>query len=478
MKLWVKLSIIIFSLGLVVTLSDIIFIYRFSENFFKQSIIQEMKFKANGIEFILSTVNDLDYESFRKYSSISNVRTTLIKDDGKVIFESGFQENELVKMDNHLNRPEIQKAILYDSAIAERYSKTLNCNMLYFVKKIVLNINQNSKFAGALFIRVGIPTDIFKGKIIWLQSRIIYFGISLVLIMIVVTIIAAKNFTDPITHILHVIEKIKSGNLHYRIDIQSKNEIGRLAESLNGMIEKLNHDIIRLEKLELIRKQFLGNVSHELKTPIFALQTAIETLLNGAVDDKTVNRKFLEKALNNTQRLDRLLSDLIDISRIESGEMKMDFKTFHLNNFIINIVNEFNEEALKSGVEIKFIPDNNEISVIGDTERLKQVIVNLLSNALKYTPEGGKIIVYTEVKDDKAFIFVKDTGCGIPAQHLDRIFERFYRVDEDRSRKVGGTGLGLAIVKHIVEAHGSNVKVESEVNKGSTFSFWLKIANS
>ncbi len=478
MKLWIKLSIIIFSLGLVITLSGIIFIYRFSENFFKQSIIQEMKLKANGIEFILSTVNDLDYESLRKYSSISNVRTTLIKDDGKVIFESGFQENELVKMDNHLNRPEIQKAILYDSAIVERYSKTLNCNMLYFVKKIVLNINQNSKFVGASFIRVSIPKDIFQEKVVWLQSRIIYFSISLILFMIIITVIAAKKFTNPITHIVNVVEKIKNGNLHYRIDIQSKNEIGKLAESLNGMIEKLNHDIVRLEKLELIRKQFLGNVSHELKTPIFALQTALETLLNGAVDDKSVNRVFLEKALNNTQRLDRLLSDLIDISRIESGEMKMDFKTFYLNNFLLNIVDEFKEEALKSGVEIKFIPGDNEILVIGDTERLKQVIVNLLSNALKYTPEGGQIIVYTEIKDFKAYIFVKDTGCGIPPQHLDRIFERFYRVDEDRSRKVGGTGLGLAIVKHIVEAHGSNVKVESEVNKGSTFSFWLKIANS
>jgi two-component system phosphate regulon sensor histidine kinase PhoR len=218
----------------------------------------------------------------------------------------------------------------------------------------------------------------------------------------------------------------------------------------------------------------LGNVSHELRTPIFALQGMLETLLNGALDDRTVNRDFVQRALDNTQRLNTLLGDLIEISRIESGEMKMSFRYFDLSEFLEHIMEEMLPIARKNNLELLFTKFQEKIEVLGDKERLRQVMINLIDNAIKYTNAGGNITLSCERANDGVRIEVKDTGTGISQEHLPRIFERFYRIDKERSREAGGTGLGLAIVKHIIEAHGSKVDVQSEVTKGSTFSFSLK----
>ncbi len=240
------------------------------------------------------------------------------------------------------------------------------------------------------------------------------------------------------------------------------------------MVQKLDDDIVQLKKLEQVRSEFLGNVSHELRTPIFSMQASIETLLNGAIDDANVNRDFLQKALNNTHRLNHLLSDLIEISRIESGEMKMTFRYFHLHEFLTQIISEFSSLAQQKKISLSLESNNESLEVFGDKEQLKIVFSNLISNAIKFTDQNGSIIVSYEKTIPGIRITVKDNGCGISEEHLPRIFERFYRVDKNRSREVGGTGLGLAITKHIIEAHGSKVDVQSELGKGSAFRFTLK----
>lgn len=285
--------------------------------------------------------------------------------------------------------------------------------------------------------------------------------------------IFAKRISNPLKEIVHVTEEIRSGNLEKRITVSSNDEVRTLAESINAIVSKLNDDIIQLKKLERVRSEFLGNFSHELRTPIFSLQASLETLLNGAIDDIIVNRNFLQKALNNTHRLNDLLTDLIEISRIESGEMKMQFESFPLYEFLEKIVEEFQPFAQQKNTRLLLEADNKTLQAYGDREQLKIVFSNLISNAIKFTNEGSVIVLYDKIISGVR-ITVKDTGAGISSEHLPRIFERFYRVDKNRSRELGGSGLGLAITKHIVEAHGSKIDVQSELSKGSVFRFNLK----
>jgi two-component system phosphate regulon sensor histidine kinase PhoR len=271
-----------------------------------------------------------------------------------------------------------------------------------------------------------------------------------------------------------IAEQIRAGDLGKRIPIRSVDEFGKLSETLNSMVEKLENDIGKLKKLERVRSEFLGNVSHELRTPIFAIQGMLETLLSGALDDKETSRDFVQRALSNTQRLNALLGDLIEISRIESGEMKMSFRYFSLNEFLEEVFSEMKRFAQQKNISLKLEIQTESLEVYGDRDRLKQALINLIDNAIKYNKADGIVIVTYTLQDKNVLVMVKDTGVGIGREHLPRIFERFYRIDKERSREAGGTGLGLAIVKHIIEAHGSKIDVQSEVGKGSTFSFSLK----
>jgi len=285
---------------------------------------------------------------------------------------------------------------------------------------------------------------------------------------------AARSLVRRAGEMAKIATEIRKGTLEQRIPVRSRDELGALAESLNGMVAKLSEDITRLRKLERVRSEFLGNVSHELRTPIFAMQGMLETLAQGALEDPEVSRDFVDRALANTRRLNTLLGDLIEISRIESGEMKMSFRYFDLSEFLRTTIAELVPTARQKNIELAMVDTEEEIQGFGDKERLKQVMVNLVDNAIKYTPPGGRITVTCAEEGNGVRITVTDSGVGIPAEHLPRIFERFYRVDRERSREAGGTGLGLAIVKHIVEAHGSKVEIESEVGRGSTFSFSLR----
>lgn len=273
-------------------------------------------------------------------------------------------------------------------------------------------------------------------------------------IKLIISGIAARKFSTP-------------------ADVKMNPLLDDLESEIQHMLDQQQHDIDYLEKLEKMRTEFLGNVSHELKTPIFAVQGFIETLLNGALYDSKVNRSFLEKANLHAGNLSALVNDLIDISMIETGEMRMSFRYFPINSYLSEIVNEFMPMAVDRGLKLEFIPAAKEIELFGDKVKLRQVIINLIQNAFKYSEEGT---ITVSVQDWVKFgrIAVRDTGIGIAQEDIPRLFERFFRVDKARSRAVGGTGLGLAIVKHIIEAHGSKMEVFSELGKGSEFSFLLK----
>jgi two-component system, OmpR family, phosphate regulon sensor histidine kinase PhoR len=323
-------------------------------------------------------------------------------------------------------------------------------------------------------IRIGATAEGVVREEVTARNLLLALGMFLFGIAALVSVPIAGWISRRITGMEKTARSIAAGAVLERAAVTSHDELGALAGALNTMAEKLHSDIARLEKLERVRSEFLGNVSHELRTPIFSIQGFLETLLDGAVDDPAVNRDFLEKAHTQAGRLNALLRDLIEISRIESGEMKMSFRYFTLEPFLEQMVEEMKDESGGKNLSIVRIPGMENLEVYGDRERLRQVMTNLIDNALKYTDAGGSVTLRYAPLDESCAISVTDTGRGIPAEHIPRIFERFYRVDRDRSREVGGTGLGLSIVKHIVEAHGGTVRVESTVGKGSTFTFTLK----
>ncbi|MFW5972747.1 MAG: sensor histidine kinase [Bacteroidota bacterium] len=234
--------------------------------------------------------------------------------------------------------------------------------------------------------------------------------------------------------------------------------------------------IRELKKVEDHRRQFLGNVSHELKTPIFSIRGFAETLRDGALENPAVNRLFLEKVLRNADRLARLASELSEISRIESGEMTMTFTPFSLRQLAAEVVEALEDRARERGVEITLAVGDHMPHVVGDRERLRQVLLNLVDNAVKYNREGGRVVVEAGYDDrkDMVRVTVKDTGIGVAAEDIPRLTQRFFRVDRSRSRDEGGTGLGLAIVKHILAAHDTRLNIESEPGRGSRFSFLIQ----
>ncbi len=236
-------------------------------------------------------------------------------------------------------------------------------------------------------------------------------------------------------------------------------------------------EIKKLKEQEKFRREFLGNLAHELKTPIFSIQGYILTLLEGGLEDETINRVFLERASKGVDRMTRIVEDLDVITKIESERLKLEIEKVNIIELAKEIIESLEIKANQKNVRLGFdlkrsFPD--EIKVMCDKNKIGQVLVNLINNSINYGKDGGATEVRFFDLEDNILIEVSDDGIGISEEHLPRLFERFYRVDRSRSRDEGGTGLGLAIVKHIVEAHGQTINVRSTPNQGSTFSFTLR----
>lgn len=237
-----------------------------------------------------------------------------------------------------------------------------------------------------------------------------------------------------------------------------------LEETISFLIILL-HDITRLKQLENVRRDFVANVSHELKTPVTAIKGYAETLLDGAINDKENSKKFIEIIKNQADRLNALVDDLLTLSRIEFGDIKIEKENIVLDEVVTSVFQILKDKAQKKGLLLqKEIP--LETVIYADKYRMSQIMINLIDNAIKFT-ERGFVTVRFFRENSRGVISVEDTGVGIPKEHIHRIGERFYRVDKARSRQLGGTGLGLAIVKHLVLAHDWQLQIESEVNKGT-----------
>ena len=332
---------------------------------------------------------------------------------------------------------------------------------------------QSSLFIGVLCsVAVLIVLIVSNALNLWAISIIV--GVVLEELSYFVIYNAIENYIDHRIQILYkTISKVKGGG---DLTINMDEDVVELAnqdvmEWAEGQIEEIN----LLRETDSFRKDFIGNLAHELKTPLFNIQGFILSLLEGGVDDPEVNRKFLSKAEKNIDRMTSLLEDLDSISKIESGAMNIELETVDIVELSSEIAENLDRKAKDANVQIKILKEE-EFNVLCDPNKIGQVLSNLLVNSINYGVENGKTMVRFYDMGDNILIEVADDGIGIKDEDLLRIYERFYRVDKSRSRHAGGSGLGLSIVKHIVEAHGGNLHVRSTLGTGTTFSFTLKKA--
>ena len=286
------------------------------------------------------------------------------------------------------------------------------------------------------------------------------------------------NITETIRHyrVNKLWEKCKNSRKQQFVNIETsvnRNYLKCNATPLESLTQGLTllqfQDITHIRKLEVIRQDFVSNVSHELRTPLTSMQAITETLLDGATNNPPMAEKFLKQIRNEIDNLTQLVQELLELSRIESGRVPLAKKQMEPISLITNAAERMQLQAERAGLNYKYTCDIDLPSILVDPARIEQVLINIIHNAIKFTPPSGEILISAYKESSNVIFFVRGTGIGIPPKDLERIFERFYKTDRSRSQK--GTGLGLSISRHLVEAHEGKIWVESTLGKGSTFYF-------
>lgn len=328
----------------------------------------------------------------------------------------------------------------------------------------------------AVALSLSIINFYFQGIII---DSVITFSVSLVTGYLVFYYLIERFVYSKIKLIYKLIHNLKLGkDLKDALgEYVSADPINDVEQEVKEWAREKKSEIDQLKEQEKFRREFLSNISHELKTPLFAIQGYIEVLQDGDIDDPELTKRFLEKASNNVDRLASFIKDLDAISKLESGEIPVKYEKFEL----VELINEVNDslelKSIKYNITLHFKEKyRTPIWVNADREKIRQVLVNLLGNSFKYGKNPGNTSIKTFQLHDQILVEITDDGIGIEEKYLPRLFERFYRTDKSRSRDIGGSGLGLAIVKHIIEAHEQTITVRSTENIGSTFGFTLATA--
>ena len=429
-------SVIISLVVCVITLITIVSSISFSSIYEKNEIIE----LQNECSLVIKGYK-LDDISYLESIEDSSLRVTLIDLEGNVIFDNQLNESE---MENHASREEFKEAKENGYGISKRYSLSLLKTFYYVAYKLDNNIIRVSKVADSTLY------------ILFINLWPLYIvAIVLIICSILLGFLLSKKIVDPINNI----------NLEHPLENNKYKEIEPLLiriEAQKNELMKENEEVLNASK---VRQEFTSNVSHELKTPLHVISGYAELIKEGIVKDSDV-KEFGEKIYSEASRMSKLVEDIMKISKLESDKT-IEKTQLKLKNIVVAIVDSLMIEADKKNVKFKL--SLNDCSISGNYDSIYSLIFNLVDNAIKYNKTNGKITIKLQEVSNNVILSVKDTGIGIPKEDLDRIFERFYRVDKSRSKDSGGTGLGLAIVKHSLIVNNATIKVESELKKGSTF---------
>jgi signal transduction histidine kinase len=426
----------------------------------RETLRGETRYIAAQIE----TAEDSEalFETIRRTSEVTPYRIGVATRDS-LVWE--LQGSRIITERDFLQRPEVQEALRNGFGYDDR-TESGGERMIYSVVY---------RPASGYLVRLGQPAPPFLTVIGKMQATLVI-GLALALVLALIGAwISAIKVTRPLKAISKNARRINEGDLDREIVVRTRAaEVQDLAKSLNLMAERFREDIYELQRVARIQNEFIGNVSHEVKNPIFAVGGYIEAL---ASDDlaPAQRQKYVTKGLTNLQRLNNLFSELIEIAKLEYREDLIRPQAFDMQELIEEVGEMLEPKAEAKGLGLAY--QNRPAVVWADRSRLRQVLTNLIDNAIAYT-ESGTVRCRMRRRRDKMRVEVVDTGRGIPEDSLDRIFERFYRVDAARSRKQGGTGLGLSIVKQILQAHGEPIHVESTAGRGTRFWFELPLAES
>ncbi len=387
-----------------------------------------------------------------------NLRITVIDIGGKVLGDS---EEDPHLMDDHSDRLEIIRVIEGGIGESNRFSDTLGYNMKY----VAIDVKKDNNSIGV--VRLALPLREVESQIRVIYRIVLLGGIIAIVFVVITGYFISRSIISPITQMKEIAQALAKGDFSKRVDIRTKDELEVLAGSLNKMADELQLKINNLKKMDKVRTDFVANVSHELKTPLTSIKGFIETLEDGAIDDKENARRFISIIKKHAEALSNIINDLLSLSELELAKDRISKCNFDLKGLLDEVILGFGHAISNKKQKLELDFKGNSFKIFADRTKIEEVFVNLIDNSVKYTPETGQIKIVIAERKDMLEMRVEDTGIGIPQEHLDRIFERFYRVDKARSRKFGGTGLGLAIVKHIILLHNGNIDIESQIGNGT-----------
>jgi two-component system phosphate regulon sensor histidine kinase PhoR len=433
------------------------------EDYYEQKISKDLM--ANAVlvgdilrENIINGNRGLVQQKTEELSGKLNSRITVINRQGRVIGES---ERNPELMDDHQDRLEVKRAIQEGIGESKRFSDTLSYNMKY----VAVSVKEDNRLIA--IIRLALPLIEVESQFRIIYKVVLTGGLIAIVFVLITGYFLSRNLINPISEIKEAAQSMAKGDFTKRISLKSEDELGILARSLNSMADELQLRMNDMKKLDSMRSDFVANVSHELKTPLTSIKGFIETLEGGALDDRENATRFLAIIKKHAEGLSNITDDLLKLSELETGKDRIERADFNLKNLIAEVVHRYDHIIAEKSFKLEQDFYGDDFQIEADRLKVEHMLMNLLDNSMKYTGEGGSIKVFLSGQLEYCEISIEDNGIGIPDEHIDRIFERFYRVDKARSRKLGGTGLGLSIVKHAVLLHGGNVQVESREGKGT-----------
>lgn len=472
-KLWLIITFLIMLVLAVATATQT----SLMDKFYYQTQTKQMISLGKKIAYLASQETDrniLDIK-LKAMSELMDGNIMIISKDKTLLSCQGMgvsTEEMLLDLKNPHHSPlaqeDLQKLYRGETVIHKGPNEYFNTDLL----TVAVPVNQPGN-SNVGYVIMHSPLKPMEGQLSSLKILTIYTAVGSILLATVLGLYFSRRVSRPIQDMSHVALAMASGDFSRQVPVDANDEVSVLAGSLNTLSNRLQEKLTQLEKLEQIRREFVANVSHEMKTPLTVMQVLTESLQDDLVSSKEEKQTYLNNIHDEILRLRRLVNEVLDLKKMEEGHDHFDKEYVNLQELADSVQSKLNTFAMEASVNLQFHINKKLSPLYINRDRIEQVFINLVDNALRHTPSNGQVLVTAEPKAGGVVIKVQDTGCGIPPEDLPMIWERFFKVDKARTRGKSGTGLGLAIVKRIVEAHGGCIDIQSRLGEGTTFTIIL-----